>query len=761
MRVKVKGTGKGGCPSRLGRSAGVVRGLGKGGNQMGSGSSSSSSSSSTFSAKLSSRIHLAALIAFLGTGQVVDSRAEAVPTVEEMLERSITNRKKNDKERLERTESRFAETQEFINPRFGKEIVDLPDDLSLFATEPEEETLMPDTVEDQKVEETPASEEDNVSPTAENAEDQKVEEQPVLEEISVPPATDIAEDQKVEEQPALEEEELVISIAQAVEEPKAEESAGGDEATISQTPPAPPTSMFVEGANAASVTADQSFGQEGFDEFEVSTAVFVAAAGAIVVGAISFLRTLLQFGNETKLRERAKERHQKFMEENERAQEEVVLEAVPQAVDNDAVGIDSSVDDQNEDILVGEAAEELETSPALMNMETATEEVETPVAPTKVEATTEEEGVESLPVPSESAMQAEDWIARWRAKVNVTQAEDWIARWRAKENVTQAEDWIARWRAKEIASPAISPQAPRLFRGDFVLKSKQFSPKEWPRPSKPGLQELFALTQKSILKEISVLEKKALQLQCQASLEKTSRKVLQDVSSFEKKALELQYTTSAAEIQRKLLQEISALETRALELQFTSSAAEIQRKLLQEISALEKKALKLQLATSATETQRKILQDASALELKALEQQFMKSAAETQRKTLQDPSAAEKKSLGQQYMKSAAKAQRNNLGAVSSAEKKALENQYAVIKCGDQEIVSDKIEGVSEESGAPPRRKLLKFSMNAARMLARSRSKNDKVQRMIQFFQQMWHVIIRFYTIILNFFNKPKPSLKA
>ena len=303
--------------------------------------------------------------------------------------------------------------------------------------------------------------------------------------------------------------------------------------------------------------------------------------------------------------------------------------------------------------------------------------------------------------------------------------------------------------------------APRLFRGDFVLKSKQFSPKEWPRPSKPGLQELFALTQKSILKEISVLEKKALQLQCQASLEKTSRKVLQDVSSFEKKALELQYTTSAAEIQRKLLQEISALETRALELQFTSSAAEIQRKLLQEISALEKKALKLQLATSATETQRKILQDASALELKALEQQFMKSAAETQRKTLQDPSAAEKKSLGQQYMKSAAKAQRNNLGAVSSAEKKALENQYAVIKCGDQEIVSDKIEGVSEESGAPPRRKLLKFSMNAARMLARSRSKNDKVQRMIQFFQQMWHVIIRFYTIILNFFNKPKPSLKA
>ena len=747
MRVKVKGTGKGGCPSRLRRSAGVVRGLGKGGNQMGSGSSSSSSSSSssTFSAKLSSRIHLAALIAFLGTGQVVDSRAEAVPTVEEMLERSITNRKKNDKERLERTESRFAETQEFINPRFGKEIVDLPDDLSLFATEPEEETLMPDTVEDQKVEETPASEEDNVSPTAENAEDQKVEEQPVLEEISVPPATDIAEDQKVEEQPALEEEELVISIAQAVEEPKAEESAGGDEATISQTPPAPPTSMFVEGANAASVTADQSFGQEGFDEFEVSTAVFVAAAGAIVVGAISFLRTLLQFGNETKLRERAKERHQKFMEENERAQEEVVLEAVPQAVDNDAVGIDSSVDDQNEDILVGEAAEELETSPALMNMETATEEVETPVAPTKVEATTEEEGVESLPVPSESAMQAEDWIARWRAKVNVT----------------QAEDWIARWRAKEIASPAISPQAPRLFRGDFVLKSKQFSPKEWPRPSKPGLQELFALTQKSILKEISVLEKKALQLQCQASLEKTSRKVLQDVSSFEKKALELQYTTSAAEIQRKLLQEISALETRALELQFTSSAAEIQRKLLQEISALEKKALKLQLATSATETQRKILQDASALELKALEQQFMKSAAETQRKTLQDPSAAEKKSLGQQYMKSAAKAQRNNLGAVSSAEKKALENQYAVIKCGDQEIVSDKIEGVSEESGAPPRRKLLKFSMNAARMLARSRSKNDKVQRMIQFFQQMWHVIIRFYTIILNFFNKPKPSLKA
>ena len=743
MRVKVKGTGKGGCPSRLGRSAGVVRGLGKGGNQMGSGSSSSSSS--TFSAKLSSRIHLAALIAFLGTGQVVDSRAEAVPTVEEMLERSITNRKKNDKERLERTESRFAETQEFINPRFGKEIVDLPDDLSLFATEPEEETLMPDTVEDQKVEETPASEKESVPPAADIAEEQKVEEQPVLEEISVPPATDIAEDQKVEEQPALEEEELVISIAQAVEEPKAEESAGGDEATISQTPPAPPTSMFVEGANAASVTADQSFGQEGFDEFEVSTAVFVAAAGAIVVGAISFLRTLLQFGNETKLRERAKERHQKFMEENERAQEEVVLEAVPQAVDNDAVGIDSSVDDQNEDILVGEAAEELETSPALMNMETATEEVETPVAPTKVEATTEEEGVESLPVPSESAMQAEDWIARWRAKVNVT----------------QAEDWIARWRAKEIASPAISPQAPRLFRGDFVLKSKQFSPKEWPRPSKPGLQELFALTQKSILKEISVLEKKALQLQCQASLEKTSRKVLQDVSSFEKKALELQYTTSAAEIQRKLLQEISALETRALELQFTSSAAEIQRKLLQEISALEKKALKLQLATSATETQRKILQDASALELKALEQQFMKSAAETQRKTLQDPSAAEKKSLGQQYMKSAAKAQRNNLGAVSSAEKKALENQYAVIKCGDQEIVSDKIEGVSEESGAPPRRKLLKFSMNAARMLARSRSKNDKVQRMIQFFQQMWHVIIRFYTIILNFFNKPKPSLKA
>ena len=745
MRVTVKGTGKGGCPSRLGRSAGVVRGLGKGGNQMGSGSSSSSSSSSTFSAKLSSRIHLAALIAFLGTGQVVDSRAEAVPTVEEMLERSITNRKKNDKERLERTESRFAETQEFINPRFGKEIVDLPDDLSLFATEPEEETLMPDTVEDQKVEETPASEKESVPPAADIAEEQKVEEQPVLEEISVPPATDIAEDQKVEEQPALEEEELVISIAQAVEEPKAEESAGGDEATISQTPPAPPTSMFVEGANAASVTADQSFGQEGFDEFEVSTAVFVAAAGAIVVGAISFLRTLLQFGNETKLRERAKERHQKFMEENERAQEEVVLEAVPQAVDNDAVGIDSSVDDQNEDILVGEAAEELETSPALMNMETATEEVETPVAPTKVEATTEEEGVESLPVPSESAMQAEDWIARWRAKVNVT----------------QAEDWIARWRAKEIASPAISPQAPRLFRGDFVLKSKQFSPKEWPRPSKPGLQELFALTQKSILKEISVLEKKALQLQCQASLEKTSRKVLQDVSSFEKKALELQYTTSAAEIQRKLLQEISALETRALELQFTSSAAEIQRKLLQEISALEKKALKLQLATSATETQRKILQDASALELKALEQQFMKSAAETQRKTLQDPSAAEKKSLGQQYMKSAAKAQRNNLGAVSSAEKKALENQYAVIKCGDQEIVSDKIEGVSEESGAPPRRKLLKFSMNAARMLARSRSKNDKVQRMIQFFQQMWHVIIRFYTIILNFFNKPKPSLKA
>ena len=740
----MKGTGKGGCPSRLGRSAGVVRGLGKGGNQMGSGSSSSSSSS-TFSAKLSSRIHLAALIAFLGTGQVVDSRAEAVPTVEEMLERSITNRKKNDKERLERTESRFAETQEFINPRFGKEIVDLPDDLSLFATEPEEETLMPDTVEDQKVEETPASEKESVPPAADIAEEQKVEEQPVLEEISVPPATDIAEDQKVEEQPALEEEELVISIAQAVEEPKAEESAGGDEATISQTPPAPPTSMFVEGANAASVTADQSFGQEGFDEFEVSTAVFVAAAGAIVVGAISFLRTLLQFGNETKLRERAKERHQKFMEENERAQEEVVLEAVPQAVDIDAVGIDSSVDDEDEDILVGEAAEELETSPALMNMETATEEVETPVAPTKVEATTEEEGVESLPVPSESAMQAEDWIARWRAKVNVT----------------QAEDWIARWRAKEIASPAISPQAPRLFRGDFVLKSKQFSPKEWPRPSKPGLQELFALTQKSILKEISVLEKKALQLQCQASLEKTSRKVLQDVSSFEKKALELQYTTSAAEIQRKLLQEISALETRALELQFTSSAAEIQRKLLQEISALEKKALKLQLATSATETQRKILQDASALELKALEQQFMKSAAETQRKTLQDPSAAEKKSLGQQYMKSAAKAQRNNLGAVSSAEKKALENQYAVIKCGDQEIVSDKIEGVSEESGAPPRRKLLKFSMNAARMLARSRSKNDKVQRMIQFFQQMWHVIIRFYTIILNFFNKPKPSLKA
>ena len=693
----MKGTGKGGCPSRLGRSAGVVRGLGKGGNQMGSGSSSSSSSS-TFSAKLSSRIHLAALIAFLGTGQVVDSRAEAVPTVEEMLERSITNRKKNDKERLERTESRFAETQEFINPRFGKEIVDLPDDLSLFATEPEEETLMPDTVEDQKVEETPASEEDNVSPTAENAEDQKVEEQPVLEEISVPPATDIAEDQKVEEQPALEEEELVISIAQAVEEPKAEESAGGDEATISQTPPAPPTSMFVEGANAASVTADQSFGQEGFDEFEVSTAVFVAAAGAIVVGAISFLRTLLQFGNETKLRERAKERHQKFMEENERAQEEVVLEAVPQAVDIDAVGIDSSVDDEDEDILVGETAEELETSPALMNMETATTEVE-------MEAATEEEEVTSK---LESAM-----------------------------------------------------PAPRLFRGDFVLKSKQFSPKEWPRPSKPGLQELFALTQKSILKEISVLEKKALQLQCQASLEKTSRKVLQDVSSFEKKALELQYTTSAAEIQRKLLQEISALETRALELQFTSSAAEIQRKLLQEISALEKKALKLQLATSATETQRKILQDASALELKALEQQFMKSAAETQRKTLQDPSAAEKKSLGQQYMKSAAKAQRNNLGAVSSAEKKALENQYAVIKCGDQEIVSDKIEGVSEESGAPPRRKLLKFSMNAARMLARSRSKNDKVQRMIQFFQQMWHVIIRFYTIILNFFNKPKPSLKA
>ena len=700
MRVKVKGTGKGGCPSRLGRSAGVVRGLGKGGNQMGSGSSSSSSSSSssTFSAKLSSRIHLAALIAFLGTGQVVDSRAEAVPTVEEMLERSITNRKKNDKERLERTESRFAETQEFINPRFGKEIVDLPDDLSLFATEPEEETLMPDTVEDQKVEETPASEKESVPPAADIAEEQKVEEQPVLEEISVPPATDIAEDQKVEEKPVLEEEELVISIAQAVEEPKAEESAGGDEATISQTPPAPPTSMFVEGANAASVTADQSFGQEGFDEFEVSTAVFVAAAGAIVVGAISFLRTLLQFGNETKLRERAKERHQKFMEENERAQEEVVLEAVPQAVDNDAVGIDSSVDDQNENILVGEAAEELETSPALMNMETATTEVE-------MEAATEEEEVTSK---LESAM-----------------------------------------------------PAPRLFRGDFVLKSKQFSPKEWPRPSKPGLQELFALTQKSILKEISVLEKKALQLQCQASLEKTSRKVLQDVSSFEKKALELQYTTSAAEIQRKLLQEISALETRALELQFTSSAAEIQRKLLQEISALEKKALKLQLATSATETQRKILQDASALELKALEQQFMKSAAETQRKTLQDPSAAEKKSLGQQYMKSAAKAQRNNLGAVSSAEKKALENQYAVIKCGDQEIVSDKIEGVSEESGAPPRRKLLKFSMNAARMLARSRSKNDKVQRMIQFFQQMWHVIIRFYTIILNFFNKPKPSLKA
>ena len=683
----------------------------------GSSSSSSSSSSSTFSAKLSSRIHLAALIAFLGTGQVVDSRAEAVPTVEEMLERSITNRKKNDKERLERTESRFAETQEFINPRFGKEIVDLPDDLSLFATEPEEETLMPDTVEDQKVEETPASEKESVPPAADIAEEQKVEEQPVLEEISVHPATDIAEDQKVEEkpvleeeelvisiakaveeQPALEEEELVISIAQAVEEPKAEESAGGDEATISQTPPAPPTSMFVEGANAASVTADQSFGQEGFDEFEVSTAVFVAAAGAIVVGAISFLRTLLQFGNETKLRERAKERHQKFMEENERAQEEVVLEAVPQAVDNDAVGIDSSVDDQNEDILVGETAEELETSPALMNMETATTEVE-------MEAATEEEEVTSK---LESAM-----------------------------------------------------PAPRLFRGDFVLKSKQFSPKEWPRPSKPGLQELFALTQKSILKEISVLEKKALQLQCQASLEKTSRKVLQDVSSFEKKALELQYTTSAAEIQRKLLQEISALETRALELQFTSSAAEIQRKLLQEISALEKKALKLQLATSATETQRKILQDASALELKALEQQFMKSAAETQRKTLQDPSAAEKKSLGQQYMKSAAKAQRNNLGAVSSAEKKALENQYAVIKCGDQEIVSDKIEGVSEESGAPPRRKLLKFSMNAARMLARSRSKNDKVQRMIQFFQQMWHVIIRFYTIILNFFNKPKPSLKA
>ena len=699
MRVKVKGTGKGGCPSRLGRSAGVVRGLGKGGNQMGSGSSSSSSSSSsTFSAKLSSRIHLAALIAFLGTGQVVDSRAEAVPTVEEMLERSITNRKKNDKERLERTESRFAETQEFINPRFGKEIVDLPDDLSLFATEPEEETLMPDTVEDQKVEETPASEKESVPPAADIAEEQKVEEQPVLEEISVPPATDIAEDQKVEEQPALEEEELVISIAQAVEEPKAEESAGGDEATISQTPPAPPTSMFVEGANAASVTADQSFGQEGFDEFEVSTAVFVAAAGAIVVGAISFLRTLLQSGNETKLRERAKERHQKFMEENERAQEEVVLEAVPQAVDNDAVGIDSSVDDEDEDILVGETAEELETSPALMNMETATTEVE-------MEAATEEEEVTSK---LESAM-----------------------------------------------------PAPRLFRGDFVLKSKQFSPKEWPRPSKPGLQELFALTQKSILKEISVLEKKALQLQCQASLEKTSRKVLQDVSSFEKKALELQYTTSAAEIQRKLLQEISALETRALELQFTSSAAEIQRKLLQEISALEKKALKLQLATSATETQRKILQDASALELKALEQQFMKSAAETQRKTLQDPSAAEKKSLGQQYMKSAAKAQRNNLGAVSSAEKKALENQYAVIKCGDQEIVSDKIEGVSEESGAPPRRKLLKFSMNAARMLARSRSKNDKVQRMIQFFQQMWHVIIRFYTIILNFFNKPKPSLKA
>ena len=102
MRVKVKGTGKGGCTSRLGRSAGVVRGLGKGGGELSLGSSSSSKDErrnllpATFSAKLSSRIHLAALIAFLGTGQVVDSRAEAVPTVEEMLERSITNREKND-----------------------------------------------------------------------------------------------------------------------------------------------------------------------------------------------------------------------------------------------------------------------------------------------------------------------------------------------------------------------------------------------------------------------------------------------------------------------------------------------------------------------------------------------------------------------------------------------------------------------------------------------------------------------------------------
>ena len=155
-----------------------------------------------------------------------------------------------------------------------------------------------------------------------------------------------------------------------------------------------------------------------------------------------------------------------------------------------------------------------------------------------------------------------------------------------------------------------------------------------------------------IAKSLTSLEKRALQVQCNASAERRQRHLLQEISSFEKRALELQCTTSASEAKRKLLQSISEVEEKALALQYVAGASpdnNPKRHLLDQVSSVDKRALELQCATSATEAARKRLQGTSEVEEKALALQHVASAREAARKRLQGMSEAEEKALAQQY----------------------------------------------------------------------------------------------------------------
>ncbi|QDZ21868.1 AAA ATPase domain-containing protein [Chloropicon primus] len=137
----------------------------------------------------------------------------------------------------------------------------------------------------------------------------------------------------------------------------------------------------------------------------------------------------------------------------------------------------------------------------------------------------------------------------------------------------------------------------------------------------------------SLLEKIFALEKRALELQCNASAERRQRQLLGEISCLEREALALQCARSAAEGQRKLLAEISEVEKKALALQYVAGSLQHNPQLegfvgaLQAVSSEEKRALDHQCTTSALARQRSALGEVSEGERKALETQVAPEAA--------------------------------------------------------------------------------------------------------------------------------------